>query len=259
MKPDVFSVDYWDGQGVFIKPSELESAYKDRAQKMKVNASSFHSSTLQNLYGFSPGWVPVSYNDKGIHFWEAAIAWIDDRVDPPATEIQLRKRFETYSSLYGLYKKEEVLNHEYVHAARFVFQDSKYDEHFCYYTSYKKGMLPRFRTFMGPLFQHRIEVIVLFALLLWSFVVSDSEVLVYSLIALVAYTDLLFIRLAWRWWYWNRCKNNLTSLGDKALHLMVRLTDKELKKFATLSFIDICSWVQAQSDFRWSYLFKRYF
>ena len=250
----------WDQRGLFIRSGEDEESYLARVSTMPCTKA-LCSPKLLELYGFSPDWVEVSYSDRGIHFWEAGCSWIDERVNPPAIGIQLRNHFATHDLLYNLYSKEEVLLHEYVHAARFLLCDSKYDEHFCYYTSYSKGFLRTFRALVGPLFQNWYEVaVLLIVLLLPAFAVALSyEALVPLLFGLQGVVmSLLVGRLIWRWKTWFSCKKRLSWFSKKPLHLMIRLTDAELEKIASLSKEQLSRWLEAKSDWRWCF-FKRCF
>jgi len=256
-----------NSEGIFIKENESKEEYIARVKKISIKSNDMYFTSLMQLYGFSPHWVDVVFDDTGIYCWEAGISWVDERTESPLIGIQMRKHFETHERLYGLYTKEEVLCHEFVHAARFLFLDSKYDEHFCYFTSYQNGILPTIRTFIGPLFQSSQEVIIILFCILAVLLMAcfDSETwfgawlglgIFYAFITLVCF---FVTRLLIRWLRFYKCKKNLSVLDNRALHVMVRLTDSELELFSTLSFSEICSWVKMQKGFRWQYLARQYF
>lgn len=253
------TIECADARGIFIRADETEEAYLQRILALQVVAHSADPSLIE-LYGFSPDWIPVVYSNDDIRFWEAGISWIDESSDPPRIGIQLRQHFESNRFLYGVYSKEEVLEHEYVHAARFLFEASVYDEHFCYYTSFGRGALSCIRAVLGPLFQERYEVLVVLLLLLIPLfcMVFGCDTLL-GILPCVSFMVYLSLRLTWRWKRWLFCRKHLRALVAKEMQLMVRLRDCEIDLFSSLSVSDIYEWVQRQDCFRWRFLRQRYF
>jgi hypothetical protein len=255
---------FWDAQGVFIRPEETEAAFAARVSAMGEPRDD-RLDALYRLYGFSPGWIDVAYSDKGIHFWEAGITWVDDEKDPPLIAIQLRRHFQDHKTLYAIYAKDEVLQHEYVHAARFLFQEphkeSKYDEHFSYATSLGRGFFASFRALLGPLFQASYEVVLLLFLLALLVTSAGFDLPKFALslsVALGFYMMALVLRLVSRWRKWFLCCKHLSFLKERALHLMIRLSDEEVEYFASHSNSEVYEWIQGQNDFRFRFLKNQY-
>lgn len=94
-------------------------------------------------YGFTIDWVPLAFKNKKLSPWEGGATWIESR----KAEIQLRAAFEKKGRFLG-YTKDEIIQHETVHAIRSAFEEPVYEEILAYMTSPKK-----WRRFVGPLFR----------------------------------------------------------------------------------------------------------
>lgn len=253
MEKEQNRISYWNKQGIFIRPTESESEYYSRTEKIPIYNSISAETSLLLVYDFTPQWIEVSYSNKGIYFFEAGCSWIEERDNREHIHIQLKTHFQNHDYLFGLYSKEEVLTHEYVHAARFQFSDSKYDEHFCYYLSKGHGLLGNIRAFLGPLFQSHYELI---ALAIFLTLAAFAQFLhpgisIISLILPIAFLSVTLARLLIRWRKWLGCKKNLSDLFSNPLFIMLRLTDEELELFAKSTSRKIRSWIVDQTSFRW--------
>jgi len=114
----------------------------------------------ENLYGFSPEWIVAYYSNRKLSFFQGAATWISKQDDVRIPLIQLKEKFET-GSLHKLYRREEVLAHEAVHAARMQFDEPVFEEYFAYKTS------PHWwRRVFGPIFQRPWEAYLFLILLL---------------------------------------------------------------------------------------------
>lgn len=249
-------LSYWNKQGVFIRHGESELDYYSRTSKITIYNSIGSETSLLQVYDFTPQWIEVSYSDTGIHFFEAGCSWIEDGDNPGHIRIQLKKHFQNHEKLFGLYSKEEVITHEYVHAARFLFSESKYDEHFCYYLSKGRGLLGNIRALLGPLFQSPHEIGILAILLVLAVVTQFLYPILsmFFLILPIAFFSTTIARLLIRWKRWIFCKKKLSMILPNPLFLMLRLTDDELEFFAKSDSQKIRNWVDEQTSFRWKTL-----
>ncbi|NGX38613.1 MAG: hypothetical protein K1000chlam2_01788, partial [Chlamydiae bacterium] len=103
------------------------------------------------LYDLSPDWIVAYYSNRNLPFFQGAATWITEKDTMRIPLVQLKEKFEE-GSLMRLYRREEVLAHEAVHAARMQFDEPYFEEIFAYKTS------PRsWRRFFGPLFQSSWE------------------------------------------------------------------------------------------------------
>lgn len=184
---------------------------------------------LKEMFDFTPCYLPAFYSNKNLAPWHGAASWILGRA---VSAIQLREGLRKGSYL-GLYKREEILGHEAVHAARSGFEESKNEEFFAYMTSEKK-----WRRVLGPILQRPIEA--------WPFVVGIcvgmiGEIGAMGILAGIGYwtvaiwTGLGFGRLCWRHWRLRRSAEQiLKQVGDARLvrAILMRLTDEEIKRFS---------------------------
>lgn len=228
----------WDKRGFFIAPGEAVECYEKRIQALGASEA-VTPSILRQVYGVDPSWVRVEYAKKGLYPWEAGCTWYDD-----VPWIQLHKSFLTSDKRFGIYSKEEVLAHEYVHAVRAPLESSRFEELSAYLLSYyaKKGPLTLFRAFLGPLFDRPWQVITAFVCFLFA-----------PLIGLL-FLGCCFARLLYTWRQWFLCKKHLLPITDAPLKLMVRLSDQEIVLFSKLSTKQIAAYIAEQTDFRWTIL-----
>ena len=144
--------------------------------------------------------------------------------------------------LHGM-ERDEVLAHELVHLMRRAFEEPKYEEIFAYLTSKSP-----FRRLLGPLFRRPCEA----TLFLGS---SLLPMLSFFLSLLpTAYCLFLLLRLLRARWTLRRCLKNLASLGVDPLPMALRLSDKEIDCFATLSREELQAAIEIEDSFRWRFL-----
>lgn len=256
-------------QGFLPLPSDTIESYSHRvARQMAPDVGNEKSARdhVINTYDMDPFWVPIHYSSKGLRLWEAGCTWYSDDADT-TPEIQLTAHFEHKDRFLGMYNKDEVLAHEYVHAARAQLGSSAFEEFFSYLLSlnFANGpfskILCGIRVFLGPLFEKPWEAALLvFCMILpLLFAVTDLFHPV-SLVPFAAVFLYLGVRLVFRWRILRRCKAHLDIyLGVSSLPLMVRLTDDEIRFFSKLCPESCCSWIDTQTNFRWQLLKSAYF
>ncbi|MBS0636711.1 MAG: hypothetical protein JSS12_04310 [Verrucomicrobia bacterium] len=228
-------------QGIFALPEDTSETYYVRASALTPKLES-HS---VDMYDIHASWVDVEYSTEGLQPWEAGCMWYSDNSYPT---IQLNPHFRDNERYLKIYHKDEILSHEYVHAARSVLNSSRFEEIFAFYTSKSP-----FRTYLGPIFEKPWESMAFVGVLFISVVTLYFWPVVVAALA-------LFIRLNYRWWKWLSCKRHLDALLKKSsLPLMVRLTDEEVLLFSKLSPEAIASWIKVQGlNFRWQLLSAAY-
>ncbi len=229
----------WNRQGIFALPEDTFETYQARACRLIGTKSA----PFIEIYDLQPSWVRVTYSNKGLRPWEAGCTWIGN-----TTEIQLNSHFEHNASYLGIYDKDEVLHHEYVHASRAPLESIAFEEIFAYYLSKSK-----FRKLFGPIFERSWES----ALLLLSFLpLLFGFHYLFPLVVLA----LFMLRLFYRIEQWRSCKKNLDPLTNgSSLPLMVRLLDDEIILFSRMSCSEIRHWTSLQSNnFRWKLLIDAY-
>ena len=251
----------FDRRGLLIQPHESVEHYMARARLCHGSNEPRDDAALKRvseLFEIEPDWVRVDYSDDGLYPWEAACTWYDD-----VPTVQLRRAFKTKETLFGLYSKQEVLAHEYVHAARAPFADSCFEEFFAYLVSNP------FRAYLGPLFQTPKEGLLFMGLLGGLLIASvfgsvlgmDRAFGNYLVIALFALLSCAMIFLVGRLYMlsrqFHRAKKNLLPLAARSvIALMIRLTDEEIRLFSRLAPKQIEDYISERidSDWRWQIL-----
>lgn len=216
----------WNRNGVIPGPGESEEAFAERARETRARFErgewipkphwDWVRHHLRELFDFEPAYVPVFYSNKGLAVWEGAAAWIEGRF----CEVQLREGLRKGSYL-GLYRREEILGHEAVHAARCAFEE-KSEEFFAYMTSDKK-----WRKVLGPIFERPWEAWLLVGVLgvgaFW-----PAGYLAAGCLAAIGFWRLgrMHRRLA-------KAGKRLEKAGvEKVRAVLFRMTDKEIGKLA---------------------------
>lgn len=230
-------IEEWERRGFLIRPHETREQYIRRLKEV-VEAPSCPTPEVLRQYGLDPGWVPVVYSDDTIYPWEAACAWQEGS----RITIQLRKCFETENSYLHFYKKEEILAHEYVHAARFPLHSAKFEEFFAYFLSRSFGS--HLRAFLGPFFSKPADTVVFFLMCLTPLASLYFATSTFLLIPLFA-CGFFGLRLTYTWGIFSRCMQKV------GLPLMVRLSDEEIEIFARLTKPEIEAWIQAEKTRSW--------
>ena len=193
-------------RGLIRGPREDEEAFARRCAQCQPIAGEewaiAHRRT-QELFGFTVDWVPLTYSNQKLPFWEGAATWISETGLP---HIQLRKAFKKGRHLG--YSRDEILAHESVHAARMAFDEPRFEEIIAYQTS--KSPL---RRFFGPLFRRTWEsALFMTALTLTPFFLPSLVIPAY-----------FFFRLLRNQMIFRRCRKK------HPLSVIIGLTDREIE------------------------------
>lgn len=193
-------------------------------------------SALKEKTGFTLPWIPVLYSNKKLALWHGGCAWIyqKEKGGPKGAFFQLRRAFSTQDKAFG-YSKEEILIHEAVHAARMEFEEPQFEEFLAYRTSPN-----RFRRAFGPVFSNAAEAVIFLLSLFVPIVLFFYIPLYYDLIPFALPLLVIFwglFRLGYRHRILNQCYQKLSGLcasTQRADHLLLLLTDREMKQFSQL-------------------------
>lgn len=219
----------------------------------------------------SPEWLPILFSDARLAPWHGACAWIVQLSDeaPKAAFLQLRKNFSTKKKYLALYSRDEVVAHELVHACRMAFNEPQFEE----LLACRLSAAP-WRAFFGALFQSNREslffVIWLFALLsidIYSIFSGAGWAATATLVLQVGVPLLLSAALCRLFVRQRRLHRCLAHIGeaiadkDKGEALLIRLTDREISSFASLTPENIRSYAlaAAATSLRWRLLNAAYF
>lgn len=215
-----------------------------------------------SLFDFSSQWIVAHYSNRNLPFFQGAATWLFEKKGIQMPVIQLRTKFEN-GSLYKIYRKEEVLAHESVHAARMAFHGSKFEEIFAYKTS---GLV--LRKCAGPLFQKSWESTLFFVFLILPFFVQALFLFIepfpyWWTVLFFPWAYLAF--LGGRLTYLHiRLRQCLQRVGRALVHpaqalpFVFRLTDEEILDFARSSPEKIKEYAKNQKSLRWHLLSLAY-
>lgn len=208
-------------RGLIPGPAESEEAFLLRIKKAQPL---FHVEwkDVTSPFGFVIDWVPISYSNKQIAWWEGAATWISEDQLP---QIQLRKKFQNGSFLG--YQRSDVLAHEAVHAARMCFEEPQFEEILAYATSSQA-----WKRFLGPLFNRTWQPLLL--------ILAMVAGIFWPLIPLV------FIGFSLGWLnykqsIYRRCCRRFS------LSFVLCLTDAEMRKFAEMDEKELISYLENSS------------
>lgn len=211
-------------RGLIPGPDESEEAFLQRVEQAQT-LSHFEWKEVSSAFGFVIDWVPISYSNHKISWWEGAATWISEDRLP---SIQLRTSFKKGSFLG--YSRSDVLAHEAVHAARTRFEQPQFEEVLAYSTAPQA-----WKRFFGPLFSRTWEPLVL----LLSVVLGVFIPLVPVLLISFALGWLSF-----RQWIFKRCYQKLS------LPTVLCMTDREMRKFAWMSELEIQEYLEKDLTLR---------
>jgi len=215
---DAALLDYFH-RGLIPGPEESEEDFLKRVSQAKPLD---HLEWSEVSSPFKIDWVPISYSNHQIAWWEGAATWISEDQLP---SIQLRKNFQKGSFLG--YLRSEVLSHEAIHAARMRFEEPLFEEILAYSTA-SQG----WKRFFGPLFSRTWEPLVL--------MLGVALGIFWPLIPILL-IGLSFGWLCYRQWIFKRC------CGKLSLSLVLCLTDQEMKKIAFMSEKEIQAYLESKS------------
>lgn len=227
--------------------------------------------TLKAKYDFFPEWTPIFFSNDQLKFWHGASAWIfqQTKLSPTGAIVQLRENFLKSPIYLGMYTRDELLLHEFVHTGRMMFQEPQFEEILAYRTSFSS-----FRSYLGPIIQSSAESLFFIMLLMGIFVgdlylMASGAIDIYTKFFLlkaipVAFIGYAFLRLWNRHRIFNRALTKLKScLNDnqKAESVIYRLTDKEIRLIANMEISQIREYAEksAQTELRWRLIRMAYF
>ncbi|WP_201456465.1 hypothetical protein [Chlamydia sp. 17-3921] len=242
-------------QGIIAGPEEEKYSFFLRADSLieeRSGSSTSFPSRIQEIFDICPSHLQILYSNEGLDVWEAGCTWILEN----QVTIQLRKPLYKASRWLGIYSKKEILAHEIVHAVRMKFREPIFEEVLAYQTSSWA-----WRRFWGPLFRNSGESYALFlsvtigvGITLWQPFWGFATILMLPIF--------FSVRLMLVQSYFRRAMRKIRKmLGVTPLWIMLRLTDKEIKMFATqpIPVIEHYAKKRKLDDIRWRQIYLSYF
>ncbi len=233
-------------RGFIPGPSETEEMFLQRAAAVQKRCGEGEQIPrahldwvrlhLKELFDFEPECLPVFYSNRSLALWQGAASWIENG---KLVSVQLREALRKGS--YWGYRRDEILAHEAVHAARSAFEEPGAEEFFAYMVSEKW-----WRRACGPMIQRPWEA--------WPFLFGVTAGMVFPVANLgaAAWVGLGFLRLMRLHRRLRRAGLNLMRVvGDakRARAILVRLTDREIELLAKGA--DILAYAARRECLRW--------
>lgn len=223
------------------------------------------------LFGVCPLWLPLFFSNYQLTPWHGGCAWIFQLQDvgPRLAFLQLRKSFATQTSYLKIYKRNELIAHEVAHVGRMMFDENRFEEILAYRTSSSS-----WSRWIGPLVQSAFEagffilIIMMMLLLDLYFLMTENHEAYFSMMPLKLIPAGLLILAVGRLWrrqytFKKALYNLQQTLGslETANHVIYRLTDKEIRLFASSSSNGIFKFAQEQKakSLRWRLIVLAYF
>ncbi|WP_370913612.1 hypothetical protein [Chlamydia pecorum] len=241
-------------QGMIAGPQEEKYSFFSRVADIleeQLDTSTYFPPRLQELFDISPTHLKVLYTNEGLDVWEAGCTWIQNN----RVTIQLRKPLYK-TSRWLMYSRDEILAHEAIHAVRMKFYEPIFEEVLAYQTSswgWRRFWGPLFRT-PGESYCFLLFVVMGLGLSLWQPLLGCAVMLS---------TPLYFsARLCIVQSYFHRAKNKIRKmLGVPPLWIMLRLTDREIKMFATqpIPVLEHYAKKRKLDNIRWRQIYLSYF
>ncbi len=192
---------------------------------------------LQEMFNVKPLYICAFYSNRGLTPWQGAASWIEGK---RLHAIQLRTGLKKGAYL-GIYRREEILAHEAVHAARSGFDENRCEEFFAYMTSEKK-----WRRVLGPIVQRPWEV--------WPFLGALIGGMIWPVCywGAAIWSGIGFFRLIRQHRVLKKAAAQIfkrTADARKARAILFRLTDAEIEAFSKGEEIE--NYAQRQTCLRW--------
>lgn len=243
----------WNRHGLFPAPHQSEADFLIKVRTIEQLHPDLAQQACQNPLHLNPKWMSIQYQRKGLSFWEGGALWQEEiapGVSLPHIQIASPKG------------SAEILNHEMVHAARVDFPSGPFEEVLAYATSSHA-----WRRYWGPFFRTPREtgifIFCLGALVIYQWVdlLFDGGHTWPFFVGLSSLFLLGFWRLQRTHRQYRACFKNLeNTLENPKLTpaYMIRLSDEEIRLFASLSPLQIAQHMEQQDSFRWKILKAAY-
>lgn len=241
-------------RGLVHAPDESDESFFLRCRNSPPIESYPRSTRALELYDIEPDWVWLLFENKGLRFWEGGCTWIERN----HISLQLNKAFKYRKKYFG-YARKEVIAHELVHVVRASFEEPVFEEILAYQTS-----TSAFRRYFGPILRTTKETTLFWGA--FSFLVVAG---LFSIFQSAAYMGMAFLlmggslRLFRSQQIFRKTRKKLSALvgKEKALPVMLRLTDREIIRFSKMSGEQIITYAgkMKKIQIRWQQITGAYF
>ena len=241
-------------RGLIHAPDESDGGFYIRCERAEKQQKAPSSPLAHKLFDIDPDWITISYSDHRLRLWEGGCTWISGN----QVTLQLRKAFETHTRYLG-YSREEIVAHELVHVVRHHFEEPIFEEILAYQTS------PSFlRRYFGPIFRSSKESLIFIGAL--SFALVSTFFATFQTLVYLGMTTLFVggsFRLFKAQYRFSRARKRIGEVvgKERALAVMIRLTDREIVRFSKMKKEQIVSYAvkMSRTHIRWQQIRNAYF
>lgn len=277
-------------EGFFVGPKEEEEAFRLRVNFLKkfkkdpdrcVNDLPLNREkvclkewepllkSFEKKMGAAPRWFFAYYSNDRLAPWQGAVCWIfTHSCGFNFPSVQLRKGFK--KGRVFLCSRDEVLQHEAVHALRSSFSEPRYEEIFAHFLSQQK-----WRRFLGAVFRTPKEAL-FFGVLCFCLIATEVSVFflesvplmfffqviaTFCLCACVLYFIIRLIRDKRSLKQALKIISKLVSSSIDPYLVALRLSDAEVILFAKSSLEKVRSYIKTaqKHSLRWRQTYLQFF
>jgi hypothetical protein len=240
-------------RGLIQAPDESDENFFCRCRRAERSNASIASDLAQKTFDINPDWIWVTFNNKGLHFWEGGCTIIQQE----HVILQLNKAFDKKSTYFG-YTRDEVIAHELAHVVRGNFEEPIFEEILAFQTSPSS-----FRRYFGPLFRTSNESLVfMLSLAVLSLTIAFGILQIFSFLIFAGLMSIGLARLFRSQFIFSKTRKKLARIvgQEKALAVMIRLTDREIIRFSQMGDNQIRSYAKkmAKIKMRWQQISSAY-
>ncbi|MEC7840157.1 MAG: hypothetical protein VX777_08985 [Chlamydiota bacterium] len=275
-------------QGLIPGPDESEEQFLQRAQfcldivehlsnhtgeTFEPTDCSFLSEALpttKELYDIAPEWPPILFDSHKLSFWHGGCAWIFQLNDtsPISAILQLQKKLKHSPSLYGFFNRKEIIIHEISHIGRMAFDEPQFEEILAYRSSQsslrsKLGAIAQNSKESGLFVLSLITISMLDLFLVFSGYESLYNKFIWLKLIPLGMITYGLARLAKNQKTLDTCISTLAKTVINPSHSLAvayRLTDDEIKKFATYTPNKVLAYAKENEklSLRWRLICSKY-
>lgn len=223
--------------------------------------------SLEQKLGINPRWIPVYYINRGLGMFGGGgmFSGTDENTGRNVTFFVLREAFRNQQK-WLIYSRDEIMTHEFCHAARAGFDEPLFEE----VVAYRSGT-SLFRKYMGGAFRSiaRTQLLLVFLALFWVgfFVQLNGGALwIQALLQLPMplYISCLAAEGIFRQTQAEQTAQHLQPIFGKWTEaVLLRLSDKELSELSKKPFSSpehLTQWIAEKKDeLRWQIIIQRFY
>ncbi len=249
-------------QGLTVDGIQLETGAQAPAELIQPLFES-----LDQKFGIDPRWIPVYFIKHGLGMFGGGgmFSGTDENTGQNVTFFVLREAFRNKQK-WLIYSRDEIMTHEFCHAARAGFNEPLFEE----VVAYRSGT-SAFRKYIGGAFRSiaRTQLLLAFLALFWiGFFVQlkGGELWIQALlqIPMPLYIACLAFEGIYRQTQAEKTTQHLQLIfGQWTEAVLLRLSDTEIAELSRKPFTspeNLITWIAKRKDeLRWQIIIQRFY